>query len=138
MHTLACLGCYGEHSIAIAVDEQRPTSIISTDFSLQHRLPLTVTVQGSVATRIARGPIYVPTANGRYLCQFAMEVGYVRDVDVVLGRDWMVGCAISGTLGPYLADPPAHQRDGFAKGFRWVEEPKTCMFFHGLCLECVI
>ena len=81
-------GSYHQHALTIRFDTTRDTTTLSTDFVRKHGIPFRVIPAGLVVRGVASGPLVVPTATGRYICSFPMDIGYSGQEDVVLGRDW--------------------------------------------------
>ena len=80
-------GLYRGISVRLRIDPQRRESLLSTDFTLSNLIPLNVRVHAGVTIRVSSGPLQVPTRNGRYICSYPTQAGYLRDVDVIsLGR----------------------------------------------------
>ena len=110
MSTLCAPGYYRDIPVVVRIDPSLATSTLSTDFTLTHSVPLSVSVSNGIALRSVSGPLQVPTATGKYISTLRVSVGYVSGADVVLGSDWI---DVSGTsaVGQYLADPTAHSSD---------------------------
>ena len=124
MLTPTFAGTFALASAMICVDPRRQSSLVSSTFVADNRLPETVTVINSVASRQSRGPVTVPTVGGVYTCAFPIQIGYLKHVDVVLGRDWLAACCID-ILQNSLPDPPVDQRARLPTGFTWSER-STC------------
>lgn len=125
MLTLTLVGSFALASATICVDPRRQTSLVSSVFVANNHLPETVTVSNSVASRESRGPVVVPTAGGAYSCSFPVQIGYLKHVDVVLGRDWLAAVSIN-VLQQGLPDPSVEDQARLPTGFSWAIR-STCM-----------
>ena len=89
---------YREHSVVARVDPSMTTSILSTFFAFQHRMPMRVFGNSGVASCVVSGPVDVPTASGRFLATNPIILGTTPGVDLMLGQDWVNSYNVDPTL----------------------------------------
>ena len=89
---------YREHSVVARVDPSMTTSILSTFFAFQHRMPMRVFGNSGVASCVVSGPVDVPTASGRFLATNPIILGTTPGVDLILGQDWVNSYNVDPTL----------------------------------------
>ncbi|KAJ3551346.1 hypothetical protein NM688_g4757 [Phlebia brevispora] len=103
---LSVEGLYGDLPVSILIDYESERSWLSLTFSTEHQVPRTVRMlPGGVPLQTVHGPV---------------TIGSVGLYDLVLGRDWIVGCAFV-THDGLVRDPEPDWIP--SDGHRWIRDP---------------
>ncbi|KAI9059153.1 hypothetical protein FKP32DRAFT_1162671 [Trametes sanguinea] len=130
---LVVLGSCAGVAAAIAIDELRSLSTISSSFALKHNIPRTVVAACDEVTFVTSTPIVVPTPSGWFISVAQYAVRYERDFDIVLGQDWLLGSGAS-VSDTYVCDPSASPVN---PAYRWERSPSLGEY-HACCRVCDI
>lgn len=118
---LTICASYDGLPVSVLLDSSAPQSLMSSQFALSSNIPRSVSMDGGVAHLWARGPLRVSSPSGWFVSSFPLLIAYVRDHDIVLGRDWLLGTG-AHVEGSCICDPV----DGaflFAEGHQWERSP---------------
>ncbi|KAJ3559970.1 hypothetical protein NM688_g18 [Phlebia brevispora] len=100
-------GLYRDLPVSVLVDPDSEFSYVSLGFLVHHDLPRSVrALPTGFVTETVSGPVVVRTRSGQYESVFLMYVGTVPRFDIILGRDWMRGCAFQTYLSVVLDPDP--------------------------------
>ncbi|KAI0720800.1 hypothetical protein C8T65DRAFT_632850 [Cerioporus squamosus] len=98
--------CSGNAAL-ILLDPSASQSRMSSKYALTYNIPRTVSFDSGHVVLHTFAPVVTPTPSGWYTSSLPLVVDYVRDYDIVLGRDWFQHTrpVLSGGV---LCDPGPH------------------------------